>query len=68
VAPTNKIAEDSHAAQISGNFYLDLRRAIKARAMKWGIPIQINEAEDGDRHMTFPSRGGYPRVEFLYQV
>jgi hypothetical protein len=41
LALTPEIIEEAHAVQISGNFYLNFRRAIKARAMKWGIPIQL---------------------------
>ena len=38
---TKEMTEEAHAVQVSGNFYLNFRRAIKARAMKWGIPIQL---------------------------
>jgi hypothetical protein len=41
LALTPEIIEEAHAVQLSGNFYLNFRRAIKARAMKWGIPIQL---------------------------
>lgn len=41
LALTPEIAEQAHAVKLSGNFYLNFRRAIKARAMKWGIPIQL---------------------------
>lgn len=41
VALTNEIIDEAHAVQLSGNFYLNLRRAIKAKSMRWGIPIQI---------------------------
>lgn len=27
--------------QVTGNFYLNFRRAIKAKSMRWGIPIQL---------------------------
>ena len=41
LALTPEVIEQAHAVQVSGNFYLNFRRAIKARAMKWGIPIQL---------------------------
>ena len=41
LALTPGIVEYAHSVRISGNFYLNFRRAIKARAMRWGIPIQL---------------------------
>ena len=41
LALTPQMVEEAHAVQVTGNFFLNLRRAIKARAMKWGIPIQL---------------------------
>jgi len=41
LALTPEIVEHAHSVRISGNFYLNFRRAIKARAMRWGIPIQL---------------------------
>jgi len=41
LALTPEMVEQAHAVQISGNFYLNLRRAIKARSMRWGIPLQL---------------------------
>jgi hypothetical protein len=41
LALTQAITEKAYTTLIKGRFYLDLRRALKARVMKWGIPIQI---------------------------
>ncbi|MEN9938492.1 MAG: hypothetical protein RLZZ387_5071 [Chloroflexota bacterium] len=41
LALTPAILGKAHAVKLSGNFYLNFRRAIKARAMQWGIPIQL---------------------------
>lgn len=41
LALTPEILKYAHSMRISGNFYLNFRRAIKARAMKWGIPLQL---------------------------
>jgi hypothetical protein len=41
LALTPQVFESAHSVRISGNFYLNFRRAIKACAMKWGIPIQL---------------------------
>lgn len=41
LALTPEIVEQAHSVRISGNFYLNFRRAIKARAMEYDIPIQI---------------------------
>lgn len=41
LALTQEIEEEAHAVRVTGNFYLNFRRAIKARSMKWGIPIQL---------------------------
>ena len=38
---TKEMTDEAHAVQVTGSFYLNFRRAIKARAMKWGIPIQL---------------------------
>ena len=41
LALTPEMEEKADSAWIEGNFYLNFRRAIKARAMRWGIPIQL---------------------------
>lgn len=41
LALTPEIIEHAHAVRLSGNFFLNFRRAIKARSMNWGIPIQL---------------------------
>ena len=41
LALTPQMVEEAHAVRVTGNFYMNFRRAIKARAMKWGIPIQL---------------------------
>jgi len=41
LALTSSIEEKAHAVRLSGNFFLNFRRAIKARAMKWDVPIQL---------------------------
>ena len=41
VALTERMYEEAARARVAGNFYLDFRRAIKARAMKWQRPIQL---------------------------
>jgi len=41
LALTPEMVEEAYTAQLKGNFYLNFRRAIKARAMRWGIPIQL---------------------------
>ena len=41
LALTPQMVDHAHAVQVTGNFYLNFRRAIKARAMRWGIPIQL---------------------------
>ena len=41
LALTPEIIEQAHAVRLSGNFFLNFRRAIKARSMRWGIPIQL---------------------------
>lgn len=41
LALTPEIVDDAYTVQVTGNFYLNFRRAIKAKAMKWGIPIQL---------------------------
>lgn len=41
LALTPSMVEHAHSVRVSGHFYLNFRRAIKARAMKWGIPIQL---------------------------
>jgi hypothetical protein len=41
VALTAEIEERAEAVQVSGNFYLNFRRALKAAVMKHGKPIQI---------------------------
>jgi hypothetical protein len=41
LALTSQIEEMADMVQVSQNYYLNLRRAIKAKAMRWGIPIQL---------------------------
>jgi hypothetical protein len=41
LALTPEIIDQAHAVRISGNFFLNFRRAIKARAMEWDIPVQL---------------------------
>lgn len=41
LALTPEIVEEAHSVRLLGNFHLNLRRAIKARSMRWGIPIQL---------------------------
>lgn len=41
LALTPEIAEHADAVQLSGNYYLNFRRAIKAKVMRWGIPLQL---------------------------
>lgn len=41
LALTPEIVDEAYTVQVTGNFYLNLRRAIKAKAMRWGIPIQL---------------------------
>jgi hypothetical protein len=41
LALTPEMIDQAHSVRVAGNFYYNLRRAIKARAMRWGVPIQI---------------------------
>lgn len=41
LALTPEIVDDAYTVQVTGNFYLNFRRAIKAKAMRWGVPIQL---------------------------
>ncbi len=41
IALTPEMYAKAHSVRVSGNYFLNLRRAIKAKAMRWGIPIQI---------------------------
>jgi len=41
LALTPEIVEYAESVQISGNYYLNFRRVIKAKAMRWGIPLQL---------------------------
>lgn len=41
LALTPEIEEKADAVRIEGNYFLNFRRAIKARAMRWGIPLQL---------------------------
>jgi hypothetical protein len=41
LALTQEIADQADAARIAGKFFFNFRRAIKARAMRWGVPLQI---------------------------
>ncbi len=41
LALTPEMEERADTVRVEGNFHLNFRRAIKARAMRWGIPIQL---------------------------
>jgi hypothetical protein len=41
LALTPAMLDRARRTPIKGNFYLDFRRAVKARTMKWGIPLQL---------------------------
>lgn len=41
LALTPGIIEHAHGVRVTGNFYFNFRRAIKARSMNWGIPVQL---------------------------
>lgn len=41
LALTPEMMEKADSVQVQGNYHLNLRRAIKARAMKWDVPIQL---------------------------
>lgn len=41
LALTPEMEEGADAVRIEGNLFLNFRRAIKAKAMRWGIPIQL---------------------------
>lgn len=41
IALTPEIEKEAHSVRLSDNFYLNLRRAIKARAMQQKIPIPV---------------------------
>jgi len=41
VALPPQIVEHAHSVQVSGNFHLNFRRALKARAMQWDVPLQL---------------------------
>ena len=41
VALPDVLLESSTVAQLDGGSWLNLRRGLKARSMKWGVPIQI---------------------------
>ena len=41
LALTPDMVEEGHSVQIAGNFYLNFRRAIKAKSMRWGVPVQL---------------------------
>ena len=41
LALTPEMVDEAHSVHITGNYHLNFRRLIKARAMQWGIPIQI---------------------------
>jgi hypothetical protein len=41
VALPSEVESNAHSVRLSGNYYLNLRRAIKARAMRWDIPLQL---------------------------
>lgn len=41
VALTADIEEKADSVRLSGNFFLNFRRALKAATMRWGIPLQL---------------------------
>jgi hypothetical protein len=41
VGLTPSIIEHAHSVRLSGNFFLNFRRAVKASSMNWGVPIQL---------------------------
>ncbi len=41
LALTPEMVEHADTVRVTGNFFFNLRRAIKARAMKWKVPIQL---------------------------
>jgi len=41
VALPPEVEIGAHSVRLSGNYHLNLRRAIKARAMRWDIPLQL---------------------------
>lgn len=41
IALTPEIVEEAHSVQISKTFYLNFRRALKAKAMRHDIPLQL---------------------------
>lgn len=41
LALTTAMVDEAHAVRVSGNYSLNLRRALKARTMRWGIPTQL---------------------------
>ncbi len=41
VALPPEVESNAHSVRLSGNYHLNLRRAIKARAMRWDIPLQL---------------------------
>jgi len=41
LALTPEMVEEAYTVQISGNFFFNFRRAIKAKSMRWGVPIQL---------------------------
>ena len=41
LALTPEMIDDAYTVKISGNFHLNFRRAIKSKAMRWGVPIQL---------------------------
>jgi hypothetical protein len=41
LALTPEMVEQADTVRVAGNFFLNLRRAVKARAMKWKVPIQL---------------------------
>ncbi len=51
LALTPEMVSEAHAVKLAGNFFLNFRRAIKARAMKWDTPIQLL------RHTTAIGKG-----------
>jgi hypothetical protein len=41
IALTQAIEDEAYNAKVDGQYYLDLRRVLKARVMQWNIPVQI---------------------------
>jgi hypothetical protein len=51
IALTSEMADRADSVRVTGNFHLNLRRLLKARTMRWGVPIQLI------RHSTVLGKG-----------